>query len=160
MNTRQPAPIRDRFFSKIRHAANGCWIWTGGTNDSGYGILNIGNGKRTKIDRAHRISWRIHFPDQPIGDLCVLHQCDVPACVNPVHLFLGTRGDNIRDAKMKKRNSFGLRSGYRQLTEGEIVEAYAMKIATNVTHAVLAERFMVSHATISRALQKFTKSSQ
>lgn len=29
--------------------------------------------------------------------MCVLHRCDTPACVNPDHLFLGTRADKARE---------------------------------------------------------------
>ncbi len=62
----------------------GCQIWIGGYGKHGYGALNVGGGK---IETAHRLSWKAAYG--PISDdLCVLHKCDTPACINPEHLFL------------------------------------------------------------------------
>jgi hypothetical protein len=33
----------------------------------------------------------------------VLHECDIGACINPAHLFLGTNTDNIEDSMNKGR---------------------------------------------------------
>jgi len=94
--------VEGMFWSKVNkkgpiHPIHGqCWVWTGSRFSQGYGRL-IGHG------RAHRISWEIHFGDIPDG-LCVCHHCDNPSCVNPKHLFLGTKGDNIRDRNAKGRD--------------------------------------------------------
>lgn len=89
-----------RFFSKInRKAPNGCWEWTGNRNRDGYGL----SAKRIGTVLAHRISYRIHRGVFDLN-LCVLHKCDNPPCVNPDHLFLGTDMDNMRDMHSKGRN--------------------------------------------------------
>lgn len=87
---------KDKFLSKIKVVASGCWEWQGRLNQAGYGEL----GRHT---RAHRVSYALHKSD-PQG-LCVLHKCDNPPCVNPEHLFLGTRKDNNQD-RVKKGRSF------------------------------------------------------
>jgi hypothetical protein len=79
----------------------GCWLWTGAwTPSRGYGLVRGEGGRRTV---AHRRSWELHCGPIPAG-MKVLHKCDVRLCVNPDHLFLGTLGDNNRDAYDKGRN--------------------------------------------------------
>ena len=92
------AEIND-FMQKVSPEPNsGCWLWTGSINSSGYGIYY----RNSKKDAAHRASWRL-FNGDFRQDLLVCHKCDVPGCVNPNHLFLGTHTDNMRDAKSKGR---------------------------------------------------------
>lgn len=78
--------------------ARGCWIWGGHVSGIGYGAARM-NGK---ICSAHRLSWEAFNGPIPDGNL-VLHKCDVPNCVNPEHLFLGTQADNVRDMVEKGR---------------------------------------------------------
>lgn len=82
----------------------GCWLWNGPHNLQGYGRFTISRkssiGYRTQA--AHRFSWLLYRG--PIeNDFWVLHKCDTPACVNPDHLFLGTRTDNVHDMAKKGR---------------------------------------------------------
>ena len=77
----------------------GCWLWTGGMQNMGYGVITNGRGSK-KL--AHRFSWELHNGPIPEG-LHVLHRCDTPLCVNPHHLFTGTAKDNIDDAVAKGR---------------------------------------------------------
>jgi hypothetical protein len=88
---------------------SGCWLWTGMVRQ-GYGELWFHAGH----EKAHRISWRLHFGDIPQG-LFVCHKCDTPLCVNPNHLFLGTHLDNMTDCVSKRRHAFGDRHGRRKL---------------------------------------------
>jgi hypothetical protein len=89
------------FWNRVNKTGS-CWIFTGDNGRYGHGRLKIG-GRRIG---AHRYSWELLHGPVPNG-LCVLHNCpggDNAACVNPAHLWLGTRGDNNRDTALKKQN--------------------------------------------------------
>lgn len=73
----------------------GCWIWNKGYYSSGYGRFHGVN--------AHRVSWRLCCGAVPKG-LFVLHKCDVKACINPEHLFLGNQRANLQDMAQKGRH--------------------------------------------------------
>jgi hypothetical protein len=78
----------------------GCVIWTGNVSDKGYGLIGIG-ARDTAL--VHRVAWEIANGPIPEG-MCVCHRCDVPLCVNPNHLFLGSQQDNMTDKMLKGRH--------------------------------------------------------
>lgn len=93
---------------------SGCWNWTKSVSMDGYGKL-----KRNGITlRAHRVFYEAHVG--PIMDgLHVLHRCDNPLCVNPEHLFLGTRSDNMQDMNQKGRRVDGHKTKPESVLRGE-----------------------------------------
>lgn len=74
-----------------------CWLWTGPLDRDGYGEWQYAERRQ----KAHR--WAFELFVGPIGALQVCHTCDVPNCVNPAHLFLGTQADNMHDMQAKGR---------------------------------------------------------
>lgn len=79
----------------------GCWIIMNRAPDSsGYITLSV-NGK---TERAHRFVYRIIHKEIPEGKI-ICHRCDNKLCVNPDHLYAGTRKDNTQDMLRNKKES-------------------------------------------------------
>ena len=99
-------------------------------------------GAQTRL--AHRMAWESVNGPIPTG-LFVCHKCDVRACVNVDHLFLGTNADNVADRDKKGRQQRGERHANARLTS-EIVRA--VREARGL-HREIAERFSIptSHVT-------------
>jgi len=99
---RKRVPLEVRFLKKVKKIESGCWIFLGAQDSRGYGKIGEG-GRFGKTTAAHRVSYQIHYGPIPDGKF-VLHSCDVPLCVNPAHLWLGTQKENIHDCISKGRN--------------------------------------------------------
>lgn len=92
-----------RFWRHVQKS-DGCWLWNGSTASKGYGAAYI-SARCYPFVRiyAHRFSWILANGADIPADREICHRCDVPLCVNPEHLFLGTSSDNARDAFSKGR---------------------------------------------------------
>lgn len=101
---------KERLLAKIVIDSGGCWKWTAGAFDSGYGAISVGG----KMRKAHRVAYEAFVGTIPLG-MCVCHRCDTPCCINPDHLFLGSHADNTADMLAKERH------GLAKLTAQQVV---------------------------------------
>ena len=93
--------LAEQFMDHVAPEPNsGCWLWIGSIDHKGYGGLRVAG----ELKRATHVSLAVAGTFIPAG-MCVLHRCDVPACVNPDHLFVGTLKDNTQDMIRKGRGS-------------------------------------------------------
>jgi hypothetical protein len=91
---------QQRFDKKyVINEVTDCWEWTAACNNIGYGLFRYNN---QLMRSAHRVSYEIHKGPIPQG-MVVCHTCDNPKCVNPNHLWTGTRQDNSKDMTNKGR---------------------------------------------------------
>lgn len=136
-------PVSERFWSKVaKGSANECWLWQEATTEDGYG--------RFKLDSisclAHRVAWFLTYSRWP--ELCVLHKCDNPPCVNPNHLFEGTRADNNQDKVKKGRQPRGEQNGKGKLTEVQVKDILQLLNEGRHTHREIAKMFNVGKTII------------
>lgn len=144
----------DYFWSKVDKSTGlgpqgTCWEWRGGITRSGYGDFAqsrkvIKDPKKRNV-RAHIYSYKL-TRGEPDG-LCVCHKCDNRICVNPDHLFLGTRKENSEDMVKKDRQAKGERVGTSKLTEDQVRQ---IRESDGLTGRDLASIYGVNPMTISR----------
>lgn len=147
--------MRDRFWQYV-NKTEGCWLWTGAKREFGYGVINLG-GKHGKIERAHRLSYEMHVGPIPERAF-VCHHCDVPACVRPDHLFLGSVGDNNRDMVAKERHDRvkrpkGMKHGMHVLTDEQVRAIRSAYIPGVTTLKDVGQRFGVSLQSVWRIIK-------
>lgn len=104
--------LYDRLLEKIViDESTGCWNWTGYAFDkrpypgNRYGCIGIRDPEtnKSRTIATHRAMWfAVH--GKPAAGQCVCHSCDNPKCVNPNHLWLGSRRDNTMDMIKKNRH--------------------------------------------------------
>lgn len=138
-----------RFWSRVAVTANPdkCWEWQGFCDNHGYGRI----AWHKKPHLASRILWELTYGVSP-GKLWVLHKCDNPKCVNPRHLFLGTRQDNIADMYAKGRQAKGEMVPNHKLSASDVLSIRKQYSDGGVKFTELAAQFNVDRRTIHKII--------
>lgn len=139
----------DRFWRHVEKT-DGCWMWRGCLGQNGYGHVK---GVGDKIRSTHRVAWELARGPIPVG-MHVCHRCDVRACVNPDHLFLGTARDNARDMARKGRckEQRGERNTHAKLTTEDVIAIRNM--ANTTTCRSIGARFGISDSHASGIIRR------
>jgi len=136
---------KERFWAKV-NKTDDCWLWTGGCERLGYGIVSI----RDKSYKAHRVSYILSGNTIPEG-LILRHSCRSKNCVNPGHLTPGTHKENAADKIRDGTLYCGKKLHSCKLTEEQVREIRAWPPGNK---RIMREEFGVSESTILRIIQK------
>jgi hypothetical protein len=136
-------PWRERFWTKVQKTET-CWLWTATKNSDGYGMLNADR----KNQLAHRLSYEMAYGEIDPG-MCVMHLCDVRACVNPEHLWLGSITENNRDCQEKGRR----KPVARKLNVAK-VELIRRLVRKGETREAVAAKFGVSGRMVGKIVSR------
>lgn len=135
----------EMFWDHVVAGHGNCWIWTGNYRknarpgaDHGYMSWN------GRFIYAHRLSWEIHNGPIP-ENLFVLHTCDVPRCVYPGHLYLGTQRDNVAD---RERRGRGTTPPSRRKLNSDQVREILSRLSAGENHCQIARDLPVSRSTV------------
>lgn len=136
-----------------------CWKWHGAKNEHGYGVIGRG-GRGQGVAKAHRIIYELFHGVSLERSVKVLHRCDNPSCVNPLHLFAGTQLENIADMRRKGRGAapplhFGEKNPSAKLDEAKVAEIFRLR-KTGLTTYRLADHFGVSRSAVCYVLNRQT----
>lgn len=144
------AEVAPRFWAKVRRGGDDeCWLWTASVSGTGfkYGQFTLprsGDGRQPHV-KAHRLAWILTHGPIPDG-FKVCHRCDVPLCVNPTHLFLGTQAENLADCRRKGRMPRE-RNAKLSISDRAAIRTALVGGARQID---VARRYGVSRALISR----------
>ena len=143
----QHGPLAQKFVSRIAAKdwdINCCWEWAAARTAKGYGIFSY--AKKGQV-RAHRFAFKLYTGREP-GDM-VLHSCDNPSCVNPLHLTEGSHGENMRQMSERKRAAREERHHKAKLVFNEVLAVILLHRTGEYPTRELAGIFGVSQPTVA-----------
>ena len=152
---RKSRTLEDRtgeFWSRVKVVGD-CWEWQGTICSNGYGSTHL---FKHWTRWAHRVSYLLSKGDIPPGKE-ILHSCDNRRCINPEHLSVGTRKQNMLEASKRgklthwdrPRGELNASSVY---TEALIREAYLRVKSGQPQERVISE-LGITKVTLKRVIK-------
>lgn len=142
--------IKETFWKKTKlNLTTGCIEWIASKDPIGYGKFKF---EDTQL--AHRAAYLLIKGKIPAGkEIC--HTCDNRACVNPLHLQLGSHKENMEDMVSKNRSAKprGVLNGQAKLEEGAVYDIRCKYTTGDFTYKELAEEYECSPQQIGRIVR-------
>jgi transcriptional regulator with XRE-family HTH domain len=152
VKSRPPALWKDPMRAVEFDTNGGCWLWTA-SGDKASGRGQMFDGGRLVPAALFFFQWKTGI--DPTGkEVC--HKCDVPACVNPDHLFLGSHAENMADWRLKglskKAASKTYKNGRRSASKLDASAAIQIVKAakSGESYRAIARRFGVANCHVSQ----------
>lgn len=140
-----PAQKLDLYTSK----SDGCWIWQGGGVIYGKMVIN------GRTMPAHVMAYKLHVGPVPDGYV-VRHKCDIPKCVRPDHLEVGTYADNSKDMTDRDRQAKGRRQWCAKMTEDSVAQLRVEYSTGIMTITQLSKHYGLATSTVGKIIQRVT----
>lgn len=122
---------------------NGCFTWNGPKNNNGYGCFIFNKERKLAHRKMYELFNNVILPE----DICVCHTCDNRICVNPNHLFIGSRIDNNKDRHNKGRTSKVTRNN--KLSKDDVVNII-IDIKNGMGRNDISNKYNISKPNISK----------
>lgn len=155
----------DNFWSKVsipRDVMSGCWTWIA-NSVKGRGRISVNN----KDVLAPRLAWELTRGPIPNGLLVRHVKCRNPACVNPMHLEVGTHAENSADmmrdiaaegrvhhlSSRGSRRAIGSFAGsrhWKSILSEEDVREILLRLARGQSQASIARLYGVGHNAVHK----------
>lgn len=147
VNRSRAVPLDERLDAMLAQSTtneDGCLIWGGPCDRAGYGVISDDVENKWKQLRASHLVYERFVAPIPDGQY-VLHRCDNPPCVEPSHLWLGSKAENNLDMVAKERRK-------APVLTPELSAAIQADRQSGMKIRELVQKYAVYPGTIYRAL--------